>query len=95
MGEADWPGANMDVWLVTVLCHQFALPFACLYSRDNFLFKAFHDKRARKAYYESVLNCASQRCLSRGEYLLCVGKLGCLLATSLPPCYCLRWIIGG
>lgn len=66
------------------LSYRVALPFICSYSRNNFLFKAFRGKRARKALYESVLNCASQKCVS-WQGTLCVGKLTSPLATSLPP----------
>ena len=76
----------MDVWPTTVISHQVALPFICSYSRNNFSFKAFHGKRARKELHESVLNCASQKCVS-WQGIHCVGKLTSPLATSLPP-YC-------
>lgn len=65
-GKEGWLGASVDVWPVAVIPHWFAWPFVFSYCRNNFLFKAFHGKGARRVNM-SVLNCASQKCLSWGE----------------------------
>lgn len=48
MGKETWLCVNVKFWPVTKLPHQLAWPFVCPYSRNNFLFKFFHGKRARK-----------------------------------------------
>lgn len=82
-GKEGWLGASMDVWAVAVIPHRFAWPFVCSYSRNNFLFKAFHGKGARRVNMKECLElCFTKMSLLGGK--LCVEKLDCLLSSSIP-----------